>query len=635
MLQWIRNVGQNKFGKIFTIILFGLIIGGFALLGIADVFRGTPPTTIVSVGKTEISRFSLQQAIDNYITNSAREQRPVTREEIRTSGLGIALLNQLVTQAFIDEAARRMDLGAPVETVRQVIMYNPAFHSDGSFDPIRFASILSESRIPEAAYVAEQQILIPRQQVLSAIRSDDHIPAVKQKLFWRLQNEKRTIQSVLISHDDSELKEPDDSAITEYYEKHKNRYTVEARRDVNILSISPTNLANHLKVSDDDIRAAYEKNKETMLNSGSRAYEQLAFNSEQQAQEAEKKLQEGASFETLIAEYKDISGVTHIPAGTEFDYESIALLDKNLASVLFSLQLNTPSPVFNSLLGHSIIRVTHIKDPEVIPFEIAREELTQRLLAERSGKILNEMHDKIEEQLGGGKSVADAAKDLDLPLVTLTQINKEGKTSDGKDEAKPYSDIFPDFLKQAFNLETGRDSGEILTNNGGYIWFEITKISPERTRELDEIKDEVIAQWNNDTLMQMTNQKAEAYLTRIREGESLANLAQELQTEIRTISGISRQKAIDDLPPISISLIFATRIGEYGTFSTNAGTVLFEVTAVEVPPFSLDSFNAEVKQKIAKAQIQDEDTEFMTELHKEFPMEQNDILINQIIGMTE
>src|SRR5262249_56289163 len=111
-------------------------------------------------------------------------------------------------------------------------------------------------------------------------------------------------------------------------------------------------------------------------------------------------------------------------------------------------------------------------------------------------------------------------------------------------------------LRAVLETDIGRDN-DPLQAAGGYIWYEVTGITPERDRKLDEVKDQVEARWREDEIANRLKTKASALLEKIKAGGSLADsgLKEETQT------GIKRGAPSTPLSAQSGDVIFRTAKG--------------------------------------------------------------------------
>ncbi len=171
MLESIRNASQGVVGKAIMTIVMGLIIVSFVIWGVGDMLRGFSPSTVASVGGAKISAQDYNVAYDRAIQQYQRRfKRPFTNEEARQIGLDRSVLQQLLSEAAVDDEARKLGLGISDEALREVITSNPNFHDkSGAFDPNRFAGALRDMDMNERGFVSELRKQVVRQFIVGAL----------------------------------------------------------------------------------------------------------------------------------------------------------------------------------------------------------------------------------------------------------------------------------------------------------------------------------------------------------------------------------------------------------------------------------------------------------------------------------
>ena len=80
-------------------------------------------------------------------------------------------------------------------------------------------------------------------------------------------------------------------------------------------------------------------------------------------------------------------------------------------------------------------------------------------------------------------------------------------------------------VKAAFASDIGVDNEALRTGNGGYVWYDVTGIEPSREKTLDEVRDQVAAQWREDQVAQRLSEKARQLTERLDKGEAIEAVA--------------------------------------------------------------------------------------------------------------
>src|SRR5262249_6159572 len=111
-------------------------------------------------------------------------------------------------------------------------------------------------------------------------------------------------------------------------------------------------------------------------------------------------------------------------------------------------------------------------------------------------------------------------------------------------------------LAAIFATDIGRDN-DPLQVAGGYIWYEVTGITPERGRKLHEVKNQVESRWREDETANRLKTKASEFLEKVKAGASLADAGLKVETK----TGIKRNAPSAPLSEQSIEVIFRTAKG--------------------------------------------------------------------------
>ena len=155
-----------------------------------------------------------------------------------------------------------------------------------------------------------------------------------------------------------------------------------------------------------------------------------------------------------------------------------------------------------------------------------------------------------------------------------------------------------ELLRAAFASDVGLDDAPINTKDGGFVWFDITKVDPAHDLTFDEAKGEVEKQWRDRAGRQgarrqgrRSRQADQGGRERRRRGEERGRRG---EVGCRTSIGPSRPA----LPEAVVAAIFREPADGAGSAATPDGRVVFKVTADTTPP--VDFADARVKEMAAQ-----------------------------------
>lgn len=200
MLTGLRSAFEKGIARFVLIALMAVLVLSFAVWGIGDIFRGGTATTVATVGDTQINVQTFQTAYNREVQNLGRMVgRGLTPDQARQFGIDQRVLNQLVTEATLDERGRQLGLGIDDDTIRTRIVSTPQFRGPtGQFDRTAFQEVLRQNGYNEQTYIDLERRLAVRQQIAGAVSDKLGTPQVLIDAMTRFQNETRQAQYVVI-----------------------------------------------------------------------------------------------------------------------------------------------------------------------------------------------------------------------------------------------------------------------------------------------------------------------------------------------------------------------------------------------------------------------------------------------------
>lgn len=140
-----------------------------------------------------------------------------------------------------------------------------------------------------------------------------------------------------------------------------------------------------LSVSEAEIAAYYERNREKFRVGRRWRIRQIIVGSRKVASELRKRILDGESFASLARRH---SRGPERDAGGDLGYFERGELPENIESVVKSLKRGGTSRVFKSPLGFHLLEVSERRTPSLRTLASAREDIRKRLLAEKGRERL-------------------------------------------------------------------------------------------------------------------------------------------------------------------------------------------------------------------------------------------------------
>ena len=620
-------------GRLFGLILIGMLVISFAIWGIADIFTGYGKQTLIRVGDTEITPQDYLRAQQDVLrAMSAQAGRSLSLQEARALGLDSRVLERLIGGAAVDNHARALHLGISDAALLEDIMKDPAFKdTTGNFSPLAFQQALHSIGMTEQGYLISLRERNLRRQILSTVGQVVNSPAMLVDALNSFNGETRTLRYVLVpSSVAGTIPDPTEEDLKRYYDNHQSKFTQPEFRKVGVLAVTPETVKDQVEITEADLRAAYEATKEQLGKPERRQLQQIPFPDLAAANAAYQKIQSGTDFVALAKE----QGVSE----SDIDLGNVSraeLADPTIADAAFSLEVNKVSePVTGKLGSVVLLRVTAIEPGKTPTFEEAKADLEKKLLKERASGAIFDLHDKIEDQLASGATLSEIAGTLKLNYELVDQVDRDGRKPDGSTVTLPAQ---KELLNAVFATDTGVENDPIDAKDEGVVWYEVLGVVPEQLKPFEQVKDEVAKGWRTDEVRTRVAKYAQDLVTGLNGGKTLEDVAKDLNVEVLTSDPLKRESVTVNVLPPAVAQAFTLPEKGYGSApsAVEEGRIVFQVDKV-TPPEPLNEAEVErLRKQLGLLISEDAIAEYFSALENRYGVTVNRQALAKLIGSGE
>jgi peptidyl-prolyl cis-trans isomerase D len=629
MLRGIRKASENWLGRGVMAVVMTLLAGSFAVWGINDIFRGFGRSTLAKIGNTEIPIEQFRQTYDDQLQEMGRQLgHPISAGEASAIGLDRQVLAQMIGVAGLDQRAHRMGLGISDAEIARHITTDPKLQTiNGQFDRSKFELILRNMGYTEQRFVAEQRQTILRRQLLDSLTADMTPPKAWLDAINQFQNQQRSIEYVELGPAQAgDIAPPTEEQLKKYFDQRQIVFRAPEFRKIDVVTVTPTELAKWMEVSDDDAKKAYYERLASFTTPERRHVEQIVFPSIADAQAAADRIKNGASFD-------EIAKGRGLKAG-DIDLGLVpksSIVEPAVADAAFALKEGEISVPVKTSFGAALVIVLNIEPETVQSFADVAPKLRSDLALERVKSQIQDLHDKIEDDRAGGSTIEEAAAKLKLPVTTYN-VDSSGRDPDGSPVV--LMTHAGDVVRAAFASDVGVDSDPIETD-GGYIWYDVAGITPARPRTLDEVKDEVEQHWRNDEIASRLKTKANDLLDKLMNGEGLEAVAAANGVKVVTAKDIKRVGATGGISERVADVVFHTPKDAFASAEGDDPSrwIVFRVTDITTPAFDSKAPDGErIAQKVQADLADDLIGQFMSQLESDLGTSVNTSILAQATG---
>jgi len=626
MLDAMRRGALNWVAK----VLLGLLIIAFAIWGVADVFRGYGRGTLARIGNTDITVDEYRQAYQDEMTSiSRRLGRRLTAEQAKLLGVEQRTLSRLIGVAAIDMHAHELKLALSDKAVADLIRQDPAFQDvTGKFSNDAFRAILRQNGYTEARYLASRRRDEVREQLTDTLATGVAPPQLLVDLLYRYREETRIIDYFVPDYAKLvKTPEPDEAKLKDYYEQNKRQFVTPELRKVDVLLITRADVKARLPVSEDEVKAAYEQDKEKYDIPEKRRIQQLAFPDKAAAEKAYAELAKAANFAEAAAKLGFKESDYDLGVLTRKD-----LIDSKVADAAFALKKDELSKPVEGQFSVVLLRVPEIVAGKQRTFDEIKGEIRDRLADERASQEIAALREKVENERSAGKPLKEISESLHLAYREIPQIDRSGKTADGKPAIEGAEAAA--IAQAAFAGAVGLEAEATDLPDGGYAWVDVLGVTPEKQKPFEEVKDEVKAGAIEAERRREITALASKLVERLNKGESIDTVAAEIGAKVEHTPAITRSTVPPGLTQNAVQQAFALPKGGAASALTADGKsrIVLRVAQINAAPPPTPGQANRLKEELARQFQSDVIAEYVGGLQTRYGLSVNDAALKQALG---
>ena len=533
MLTTIRKHSKSIVVK----ILAFLLIASFAVWGVEDMvsFVTSSSSAIFEVGDVEVEPEEVEAEVRREINRLA----PLFGgkfgvEQAKALGIVESIILRQINDTALLLAAKDLGVKISDDLISAEIRKTPAFQGLGGFDRQRFQQVLSNNFMNESTYIATVREQMSRNQVLVSFASKT-APKVLADSVYRHRQEKRTTETIFIADSAQKgIPEPDVATLSKFHKDRAALFTAPEYRALSVIRLDASDLAAEISVTDTELKEAYEARIDEFMTSETRQVKQMVIADEADAKRAGKALAQGRDFAAVAKEIAKMDEAT-------IDLGKVGRGDlpfPELAEAVFSLESGKSSEPLKSPIGWHLFRVDGITKGGTKTLDDVRGDLKKTIAFEKAIDGLFELANNLEDALGGGATQEEAAGQLNLKVVKIAAVDRNGNDRNGK----PVSTLpAGDFLNIAFSTEEGSESSLNETGRDGYFLLRVDGVTAPTLKPLGTIKAEVVRAWKDEKRAEKSKSSAQAIVVRVNGGASLDAIASEMGLKVKILPALIRQ----------------------------------------------------------------------------------------------
>ena len=525
------------------LVLLILVVPAFAFFGIEGyVGFMSRDKELAEVNGTAIT----QPEYDAVRRNQLEELRRALgaqfdAEAIDTPAFRERILNDMINQRVIAEAAMQGRYSVSDEQVRDTIAEIPAVQENGVFSAQRYRQVLAAQGMTPADFENRVRSDLILSQVLGPVGSTAAAPNKVANALMAALTQERTVSLRRFNatgyESDIEVTESD---IAAWYEENQEQLRLPESLNIEYVLLDEAAASQGLSVPESEIEAYYQQNQSRYGQPEQRRVRhilrEVAPDADQAtkdaaratAQELAEQLQaDPTQFASLAAEFSQDPGSSS--QGGDLGWISKDTLVPEVEQAVFQLEPDAISEVIESPFGYHVATVTQVQPASIKPLDQVRDDIESEVLrqmaAVRFADLATSLTNLVYDQRD---ALAPIAQQLGLPLRQAQGLARSGllpaelfNRQTPIDPSQVEILNSPRVLQVAYSPEVLQDrfnSGVIETAPGTVVALRVEQVNPSAVPALEQVEGLIRDRLVADKSLALARQAGQAALSVITDG---------------------------------------------------------------------------------------------------------------------
>ena len=563
------NVMRKHAGSWMIKFILGAVVLAFIPFGYG-IYQDRRDIEVASVNGDPILYDEYNRVYNNLVVQMRQQFGDALNEEtIKMLNLRQQAMNRLVEERLLLSEARRLNLKVSEQELAESIAGIEAFQTAGVFDPMRYAFILERNRLTQEEFESRQKQALLVAKLNRLISEGTKVSDAEAAEWYRWNNASVNIDYVAFSPSTYEGIKVTEEEIRAYFEKNTEAYKTEPEIKVRYLRFSPEDYRSKVELTEEEIRQYYDTNtsefvtpktveaRHILIKVEEGAAEDEVEKARKKAEEVLKLAQSGKDFAELAKTHSEGPSAPNGGYLGSFKKEDMV---KPFSDKAFAMQAGEISDLVRTGFGWHIIKVEKVNEGSTRSFEEARNGIRNKLINERARVIAQEEAEQVYDVTFVGEDLVRNAQDRKLTVHETDFFVR------GKGPAKGVREPVP-FANAAFQVNV-MDISEIQEyGDGFYILQPIEKREPQ-IPDFEAVAEQVKSDLIKQRQQEKARQQAEQLLEALKGGQTLAAEAQRLGLKVESSGYFKRNSAIPkigynpDIAAASFALSDDNRLAE-------------------------------------------------------------------------
>jgi peptidyl-prolyl cis-trans isomerase D len=439
------------------------------------------------------------------------------------------VLDRLVGEILLNQQVEKLGLRASDQQVRETILGMEEFQLGGQFNNDRYTAIIRQAGFQPGAFRDYLRKEITRQQLTNALLSSSFALNDETQQVLTLQQQTRDTRFLTIDAQPfAQEVSIDEGELKAFYESNLSDYDTQEQISVAYVELKSSDLLGTIEVTDAQVEEYYQNNINDYQTDEERRASHILFELgddevavTEQANAVLKRVQDGEDFAELAKEYS--ADAVSAELGGDLDWFGLGVMDPAFESAVFALEnAGDTTEVVATEFGLHIIKLTDIKLKQVVELAEVRQEVIDSLKQDGASNAFYNLQEQmantafeLPDELVEVASIAETQ-------VKRTELFSRTEAPQPLDSAVVLNQIFDVAL-----IEDRVNSDPIEIGDEHILFARVEQHEPERTKTLDEVKDEIKLSLSESKAQELAKEWAQTLIDAIADNQPIDDLLAE------------------------------------------------------------------------------------------------------------
>jgi peptidyl-prolyl cis-trans isomerase D len=587
MFEFIR-----KHQRLMQILLALLIVPSFVLVGVSGYQdRGGAADGVATVDGKKITQQEWENAQRRQI-DQARQMMGAQFDQklFDTPEAKQAILDNLVAERAINAEVARGNLTAGDAAVRKKILDIQQFRkADGSFDMDQYKAALAAQGMTPDMFDTRLRHDIAIEQLVGSIQQTAFAPRTVAARLSDINDQEREVQELLFpaAQFAAQVKVTDDM-VKAYYDKNTTLFQVPETVKAEYVVFNADAVEKQVSVSDAEVADAYNKNKARFLTPEKRSASHVLINAKADAKPADDAAAKARAQAILDELRKNPADFARIAKAQSQDPGSAELggdlgtvekgvFVKPVEDAIYSLKEGEMSGLVRSEFGYHIIKVTKVVPAVQKSLDEARAEIVAELkktkMSAKYSELAETFTNTVYEQADSLKPVADK---LGLTVETVAGLTRTPNPALGSSPANNDKFLKAIFSNDALTNKRNTEAVEVAPST--LVAGRVVEFKPATKRPFAEVEGIIRQRVAQEEALRLARQAGEAKLAAARASGDASGFG-----DAKTVSR-TKQPTINEAAALAVLKADTSKLPAYvGVELPGQGYGVYRIAKVSQP----------------------------------------------------